>query len=199
MFTGIVEELGQVLAVERRDASARVTVGGPLVTSDARAGDSIAVDGCCLTVTEVSDGSFSADLLPETLRRTSLGRLGGGEPVNLERPLTLAGRLGGHLVQGHVDGTGSVLERRGQGDSVVLRVSVPTDLMAYVVPQGSIAVDGVSLTVVAAGEAELTVSLIPATLELTTLGRKRVSDPVNLEVDLLAKYVERLLQRGVRP
>jgi riboflavin synthase len=193
MFTGIVEELGEVLAVEPVGDSARLVVRGALVTSDVRVGDSIAVDGCCLTVVDVSDGAFSADVMLETLSRTSLTGISPGRRVNLERALRLADRLGGHLVQGHVDGTGEVLAVEPGERWTVVEVSLPPDLARYVVPKGSITVDGVSLTVVDVRERSFTVSLIPTTLGLTTLQDRRPGDAVNLEVDVVAKYVERIL------
>ncbi|MGK5499237.1 riboflavin synthase [Streptomyces sp. URMC 125] len=193
MFTGIVEELGEVVAVEESADAARFRLRGPLVTDGAQHGDSIAVNGVCLTVVETAGGEFTADVMAETLRRSSLGALAPGDRVNLERPVALGGRLGGHLVQGHVDGTGTITERVPGEHWEVVRISVPDGLARYIVEKGSITVDGVSLTVVEAGEEDFTVSLIPTTLELTTLGVKGVGDPVNLEVDVLAKYVERLL------
>lgn len=189
MFTGIVEELGQVVDV----TGTRITVRGPLVTSDATYGASIAVNGCCLTVTDLAGDTFVADVMAETFKRTSVGALRPGDPVNLERPMKADGRFGGHVVQGHVDGTGTIDERTSEG---VVRIAIGEGLARYVVEKGSVAVDGVSLTVVEAGDAHFTVSLIPATLELTTLGRKGSGDPVNIEVDVLAKYVERLLGKG---
>ena len=210
VFTGIVEELGEVVALEELPDAARLTVRGPRVTAGAAAGDSIAVNGVCLTVTGASDGTFSADVMGETLSRSSLSALGTGSAVNLERPLRLDGRLGGHLVQGHVDGTGTILERRPGEHWDVLRIAVPPPLARYVVQKGSIAVDGVSLTVSAlapvrshgAGSPEgpgwIEVSLIPETLARTTLGRKQPGEPVNLEVDMIAKYVERLLAGGTQ-
>jgi riboflavin synthase len=196
VFTGIVEELGEVVALEQAPDSAQLTVRGSLVTSGAAAGDSIAVNGVCVTVTGTSDGTFSADVMGETLSRSSLGGLAAGAPVNLERPMRLDGRLGGHIVQGHVDGTGTVLQRRpGQGWDVV-RISMPGSLARYVVHKGSVAVDGVSLTISAIGPDWIEVSLIPETLARTTLGRRQPGDTVNLEVDMIAKYVERLLQGG---
>ena len=189
MFTGIVEELGSVVSV----TDTRLVVRGPLVTSDAAYGASIAVNGCCLTVTDLDGDTFAADVMVETFARTSLGALKPGDPVNLERPVRADGRLGGHVVQGHVDGTGAISAREADG---VVRIAIPDELARYVVAKGSIAIDGVSLTVVDAGENELTVSLIPATLALTTLGHKGPGDPVNIEVDVLAKYVERLLTRS---
>jgi riboflavin synthase len=194
VFTGIVEELGAVVAVEPLEDAARLRIRGPLVTSDAVHGASIAVNGVCLTVVEHGDAEFTADVMRETLDRSSLGALAPGSPVNLERPVTLEARLGGHLVQGHVDGTGTILERTPSEHWEVVRVSLPGDLGRYVVEKGSITVDGVSLTVVEAHDDWFSVSLIPTTLELTTLGSKAVGDPVNLEVDVVAKYVERMLR-----
>jgi riboflavin synthase len=193
VFTGIVEELGEIVALEPATDSARITVRGPLVTSDAKHGDSIAVNGVCLTVLEIADGAFTADVMQETLDRSSLGALQNGSPVNLERPMTLNARLGGHLVQGHVDGVGTIVSRRPSENWEVVTVSLPPTISRYVVEKGSITVDGISLTVTEVTDSTFSVSLIPATLELTTLGRKTVGDPVNLEVDVVAKYVERLL------
>ena len=194
MFTGIVEELGTVVSIEPLSDAARLRVRGPLVTSDAVHGASIAVNGVCLTVVDHRDGEFTADVMHETLQRSSLGALTPGSRVNLERPVTLAARLGGHLVQGHVDGTGTIVERVPGEHWEIVRVGLPDDLGRYVVEKGSITVDGVSLTVVEAERDSFTVSLIPTTLELTTLGHKNVGDPVNLEVDVVAKYVERMLE-----
>jgi riboflavin synthase len=197
VFTGIVEELGQVVALERAAEPARLTIAGPEVTSDARRGDSIAINGVCLTVTAIGDGQFSADVMGETLSRSSLGALAPGTPVNLERSVRPDGRLGGHMVQGHVDGTGVIVARVPAGGWEVVRISVSGELSRYVVEKGSVAVDGVSLTVSALsppGEgAWFEVSLIPETLQRTTLGAKQPGDVVNLEVDMIAKYVERLL------
>jgi riboflavin synthase len=193
MFTGIVEELGAVEALTDLGDSVRLQVHGPLVVEDAGHGDSIAVNGVCLTVVESGDGFFTADVMRETLDRSSLGALRPGDAVNLERSLRVDGRLGGHVVQGHVDGTGSVLARTPSEHWEVVRVSLPADLARYVVLKGSIAVDGVSLTVTSVDDTAFEVSLIPTTLALTTLGRTRVGEDVNLEVDVLAKYVERLM------
>ena len=194
MFTGIVEELGTVVAVEPQGDAVRLRISGPLVTGDAVHGASIAVNGVCLTVVEHGGGEFTADVMQETLDRSSLGALEAGSGVNLERPVTLEARLGGHLVQGHVDGTGTVLDRSPSEHWDVVRIALPDDLGRYVVEKGSITVDGVSLTVVEAAREWFSVSLIPTTLELTTLGAKKVGDPVNLEVDVVAKYVERMLE-----
>ena len=194
MFTGIVEELGKVTRVEDLGDSARLTISGPVVTSDARHGDSIAVNGVCLTVVEATaDGQFSADVMAETLNRSSLGALAVGSPVNLERAAAVNSRLGGHIVQGHVDGTGEVASRSPSQHWEVVRVSLPPELYRYVVEKGSITVDGVSLTVSAIGDDFFEVSLIPTTLGLTTLGSAPVGAVVNLEVDVLAKYVEKLI------
>ncbi|MEV6553655.1 riboflavin synthase [Streptomyces sp. NPDC051597] len=193
MFTGIVEELGEVTAVEKLGDSSRFRLRGPVVTEGARHGDSIAVNGVCLTVVESGDGEFTADVMEETLKRSSLGALDVGSRVNLERPMAVGGRLGGHIVQGHVDGTGAIVARTPSENWEIVKVSLPAGLSRYVVEKGSITVDGVSLTVVDAGPDYFTISLIPTTLALTTLGRKQPGDPVNLEVDVIAKYVERLL------
>jgi riboflavin synthase len=193
MFTGIVEELGEVTAWEDLPAAARITVRGPLVTSDAKHGDSIAVNGVCLTVVTSSGGAFTADIMKETLDRSSLGALAVGSPVNLERSVRLQDRLGGHLVQGHVDGTGAIVSKTASEHWTVVRITLPADLDRYVVEKGSITVDGVSLTVSAVQPGWFEVSLIPTTLQLTTLGPKAPGDPVNLEVDITAKYVEKLL------
>ncbi|MER6445269.1 riboflavin synthase [Streptomyces venezuelae] len=199
MFTGIVEELGEVTAVEQLEEASRFRLRGPLVTEGAKHGDSIAVNGVCLTVVETADGEFTADVMQETLNRSSLGALTKGSRVNLERPMALGGRLGGHLVQGHVDGTGEILSRTPSEHWEIVKVALPANLSRYVVEKGSITVDGVSLTVVEAAADWFTISLIPTTLALTTLGIKQSGDPVNLEVDVLAKYVERLLAAGVNP
>ena len=199
MFTGIVEELGEVVAVEELADASRLTVRGPVVTSDAAPGDSISVNGVCLTVVDHADGAFTADVMAETLRRSSLGALAVGSPVNLERAVRVSDRLGGHVVQGHVDGTGTLLSVTPDEHWTVVRVSLPEELRRYVVEKGSITVDGVSLTVSALTDDWFEVSLIPTTLGLTTLGRKAPGDPVNLEVDVLAKHVEKLLLAGVVP
>jgi len=196
MFTGIIEELGRVVAIEQGTASATLRVRGALVTSDAKLGDSIAVNGVCLTVTALIGEEFDADVMQETMLRSSLGALHRGSPVNLERPLTLASRLGGHLVQGHVDATASLLGRTPGENWEVVRFELPPTVSRYVVEKGSITVDGVSLTVSDIGDDWFAVSLIPTTLELTTLGNKKPGDLVNLEVDVIAKYVERMLPGG---
>ncbi|MFC7343794.1 riboflavin synthase [Saccharopolyspora griseoalba] len=191
MFTGIVEELGTVRAVEPLEDGARLTIAGPVVTGDAKHGDSIAVNGVCLTVVTAAEGEFTVDVVAESLRRSSLKQVAAGERVNLERAMALGDRLGGHIVQGHVDGTGVLRDTGGDLTSVEL----PGHLAHYLVEKGSITVDGVSLTVaeVVDGEpARFSVALIPTTKELTTLGRKGPGDEVNIEVDVLAKHLERL-------
>jgi riboflavin synthase len=193
MFTGIVEELGTVAGLVDLDEAARITVRGPLVTGDAQPGDSIAVNGVCLTVVDVEDGAFTADVMQETLDRSALGRLAVGDPVNLERAATLATRLGGHLVQGHVDGVGEIRSRQPAAQWERVAIALPPGLARYVVEKGSVAVDGVSLTVASVTADEFEISLIPTTLKLTTLGSKGVGEPVNLEVDVVAKYVEKLV------
>jgi riboflavin synthase len=203
MFTGIVEGLGRVAALEPQAAGptpagpagggTRLTVEAAWLDGRLAVGGSVAVNGCCVTATEVMDGQFGADLVAETLRRTTLGRLAAGDPVNLELPLRADGRLGGHLVQGHVDGVGRVLARRPVPGGEEVSVALAPALARYVVEKGSIAVDGVSLTVTAAGPDHFALALVPHTLAVTTLGRRQVGDAVNLEVDILAKYVERLL------
>jgi riboflavin synthase len=202
MFTGIVEALGEVTAAGHQQEPARITVHCPQVAAGCARGDSVAVNGVCLTVTSADSVSFSADVMAETLRRSTLGQLAPGSPVNLERPLRLDGRLGGHLVQGHVDGTGTVLERTPGPGWEVLRIAVPPGLTRYVAEKGSIAMDGVSLTVSATGEDAagpwFEVSLIPTTLRLTTLGRLQPGAVVNLEADIIAKYVERLASREAK-
>ncbi len=202
MFTGIVEGLGQVVALGLAPGGggARLQVEAPWLVGGLGLGDSVSVDGCCLTVTELLGEGFAADVMAESLRRTALGRLRPGDAVNLERPLALGERLGGHIVQGHVDGTGSVLVRRALGEgpaggqSEELRIGIDPELGRYVVSKGSITVNGVSLTVVEAGRGWFSVALIPHTLAVTNLGRLRRGDEVQVEVDVLAKYVERLLE-----
>jgi riboflavin synthase len=189
LFTGIVEELGEV--VERKDEL--LTLRGKLVTEDAGHGDSIAVNGVCLTVVRVEGDTFTVEVMKETYDRSALGSLKPGDPVNLERAVTAATRLGGHIVQGHVDGVGTIDSKAPGGGWEDVRITLPSGLDRYIVEKGSITVDGISLTVVAVDKDGFTVSLIPTTLELTTLGRKDVGDSVNLEVDIIAKYVEKLV------
>ena len=194
MFTGIVEELGEVVRlIDAGGDSAVIAVRGPMVTADARHGDSISVNGVCLTVIDNVDGVFTADVMGETLRRSSLGALRVGSQVNLERAATVGSRLGGHLVQGHVDGVATIIERTAEAEWEVIRFTLPENLAKYVVEKGSITVDGVSLTVMAVDDESFSVGLIPTTLKLTVLGSKNAGDPVNLEVDVIAKYVEKML------
>lgn len=193
MFTGIVEELGTVEAIEDQGDAVRLSVRGPLVTTDAGLGDSIAVNGCCLTVVSNADGVFTADVMHETLAKTSLGAFEPGTRVNLERAVTPATRLGGHIVQGHVDGTGAVIAREPSEHWEIVTISLPAELGRYLVAKGSITVDGISLTVVDVTEDTFTVSLIPETLARTTLGFKQPGDVVNLEADVIAKYVEKMV------
>lgn len=189
MFTGIVEEVGEVVGIEQVPNAARLTIAGPLVTTDAEHGESIAVNGVCLTVVDVSGSTFTVDVVHETLQRSSLAKVHMADRVNLERAMALGDRLGGHIMQGHVDGTGTYLSRDPYG---LTRFALPRGLARYVVEKGSIAVDGVSLTVASVTDDEFAVALIPTTLEMTNLGAKAPGDPVNLEVDVLAKYVEKL-------
>lgn len=201
MFTGIVEELGRVRTVTPNAGGARLVIDATTVLDDVVLGASIAVNGCCLTVVEfdAADGWWAADAVTETLRRTNLGDLAAGDPVNLERPVRLADRLGGHLVQGHVDATGTISGRTPNPDgSVTFRVDAPASVLRFVVEKGSITVDGVSLTVVEPGDGWFTIALIPHTQAVTTLGLRPVGDRVNLEIDVVAKYVERLLPEGLR-
>ena len=211
MFTGIVEELGRVVRLETVEDSARLTVEAPTVTQDVNLGDSVSVNGCCLTVTAVHGSTFTADLMAETLTRTTLGSQAPGDPVNLERALRASDRLGGHIVQGHVDATAEVLDHHHGEHWDLLRIGLPQEIARYVAVKGSVALDGVSLTVVDVVDASntldvapvpgagasLSVGLIPETLRRTTLGSRRPGERVNLEVDVLAKYAERLL--GARP
>ena len=204
MFTGIVEELGRVVRLETVEDSARLTVEAPTVTQDVNLGDSVSVNGCCLTVTAVHGSTFTADLMAETLTRTTLGSQAPGDPVNLERALRASDRLGGHIVQGHIDATAEVLDHHRGEHWDLLRIGLPQEIARYVAVKGSVALDGVSLTVVDVVDApnaspapgagaSLSVGLIPETLRRTTLGTRRPGERVNLEVDVLAKYAERLL------
>lgn len=193
MFTGIVETLGTVDTIDARDGSSRLVVQAPSF-DDVALGDSVSVNGVCLTATEVSTGTFAADVMAETLRRTALGSLVPGDPVNLERAVTPQTRLGGHLVQGHVDGVGRLTRRAPAGEFDEICIELPAALLPYVVEKGSVAIDGVSLTVAGIRGDEITIGLIPETLQRTTLGRRGVGDAVNVEVDVIAKYVERLLE-----
>ena len=196
MFTGIIEELGTVVAIDPLGDSARLSIRGATVTSDAAHGDSISVNGVCLTVVDNAEGVFTADVMGESLDRSTLGSLTAGSAVNLERAATMATRLGGHVVQGHVDGVGAVLSREAGDQWETVTFSLPPQLARYVVEKGSITVDGISLTVMAVTDDTFSVGLIPTTLKLTTLGAKGVGEQVNLEVDIMAKYVEKLLAKG---
>jgi riboflavin synthase len=195
MFTGIVEGTGRVaaLAAAADGSGARLEVEAPWLAGDLRLGESVAVNGCCVTVAGATAAGFAADLVAETLRRTALGGVAAGDRVNLERPMALGGRLGGHLVQGHVDGVARVLDRTPVGEGEEVRIELPPGLERYLVEKGSVAVDGVSLTVAGVGPGWFAVALVPHTLKVTTLGDRRPGDPVQLEVDVVAKYVERLV------
>jgi riboflavin synthase len=195
VFTGLVQDLGTVTAVDATADGVRLAVRTALA-AELGLGDSVSVNGVCLTATRIEDGTFSADVMHETLRRSSLAEVGDGTSVNLELPLRASDRLGGHVVQGHVDGVGTVRDVRDDGFARLVEIAAPPDLLRYVVEKGSIAVDGISLTVVRAGEDFLSVSLIPETLERTNLGAAAPGQPVNLEVDVLAKYVEKLMVRS---
>ncbi len=194
MFTGIIEELGRVAAIEEQPDAKRITFEGPLVTSDVARGDSIAVCGACLTAVEIENGKFTADVVNETLRLTNLGDLKAGDPVNLERAMNASTRFGGHMVLGHVDGVGEVVSREPSDNWEWVRVSIPAELTKYVVLKGSITIDGISLTVNEVNGNVLGFSLIPETLRLTTLGTKQPGDRVNIEADVMAKHIERLLE-----
>ena len=198
MFTGIIEELGRVKAIEKQNDAVRLTIEGPLVVSDAHRGDSIAVCGTCLTVIEHDGKEFTADVMQETLDKTSLSSIKVGDPVNLERAMTAETRFGGHVVQGHVDGVGEIISREPSENWEWLRIRIPRELMKYVVLKGSITLDGVSLTVNEVGEDFVGLSLIPETLTVTTLGSKAIGEKVNVEADVMAKHIERLLEaRGI--
>lgn len=198
MFTGIVEELGTVIALERKGEAARLTVSAKAVIDDLRPGESIAVDGVCLTVVTRLGQTFSADLSPETLHRSTLGGLKAGDRVNLERPLRFGDRLGGHLVLGHVDGVGTIVQVTPLGDGYLFRFTYPPELEGLLVFKGSIAVDGISLTIADLEPGFFSVAVIPHTFQVTTLGVKRVGAKVNLEADILGKYVAKQLQ-GMKP
>ena len=193
MFTGIVAEVGRVIRCQQTDRGRRLMVQAPGITEDLEVGDSVAVNGICLTAVEVDPPRFQMEAVAETLARTNLGEAAEGSSVNLERPVRLGGRLGGHVVQGHVDGVGVVLDIQPEGESRRVVLSVPEELERYLVYKGSVAVDGVALTVTAVGKRSFEVALIPHTLASTTLGSWKAGDKANIEVDILAKYVERLL------
>jgi riboflavin synthase len=193
MFTGIIRELGRIAAIDATSDGARIVVEAPATAGDAKAGDSVALNGVCLTVTESANGSLAFDAVPETLRRSSLGALTPGERVNVEPALRAGEPLGGHYVQGHVDGVGEVRGSEPEGDGRRVRIGVPAELRRYLVEKGSVAVEGVSLTVAELDDDAFAVALVPHTLAVTTLGRLAPGDRVNIEVDVLAKYVERLV------
>ncbi len=197
MFTGIVEEVGKVRALRRQADGTVVGIEARAVVAELKPGDSIAVSGACLTVTECTGNGFSCDLSPETLQRTTLGEARRGMAVNLERPLALGSRLGGHFVQGHVDGIGRLLSRTPGGDGSLITVEYPAELERYLVHKGSVAVDGISLTIASLEGTAFTVAVIPFTLRMTNLGGLKVGSPVNLEVDILGKYVERFFKLGL--
>ena len=199
MFTGIVEELGTVRSIRRGAASAVLSVGAEAVLSDLKIGDSVAVNGVCLTATAVDGTGFTADVMHETLRRSSLGALAPGSRVNLERAMAADGRFGGHIVSGHIDGTGTIAERRRDDNAVWYTVSAPPALLRYIVEKGSIAIDGISLTVASVEADRFSVSVIPHTAAVTLLGAKGPGDVVNLETDIIGKYVERLLRPADTP
>ena len=199
MFTGIVEEMGTIRAIRRGARSAVLSIGAETVLSDLKVGDSVAVNGVCLTATSVDGSGFTADVMHETLRRSSLGALAAGSRVNLERALAASGRFGGHIVSGHIDGTGTIRDRRRDDNAVWYTVSAAPALLRYVVEKGSIAVDGISLTVASVEAERFSVSVIPHTAAATVLGLKGPGDTVNLETDLIGKYVEKLLAPAQAP
>ncbi len=194
MFTGIIEELGKVAAIEKQPDAIRLTIACGKVLSDLKRGDSISCSGTCLTAMEIDGSSFTADVMLETLKRSSLSEVKVGDVINLERAMQHETRFGGHIVQGHVDGVGEVISREKSDNWDWVRIRIPADLMKYVVMKGSITIDGISLTVNELGDDHIAVSLIPETLEVTTLGYKQPGDKVNVEADVLAKHIERLLQ-----
>ncbi len=197
MFTGIVEELGKLESLEMKADSGTITIAADKVLENTQLGDSIAVNGACLTAREFGNGTFSADVMPETLRKTNLGKLKRGSPVNLERALTLSARLGGHLMLGHVDATGRIISIQPEGNAVLYTLSAPEDIRRYLLAQGSVGVDGISLTIARLQEDSFSVSLIPHTLKVTTLGQYGVGYEVNLEADVVGKYVEKIVKGGL--
>ena len=199
MFTGIIEELGTIRSIRRGAASAVLSIGAEAVLSDLRIGDSVAVNGVCLTATGVDGSGFTADVMHETLQRSSLGALGPGSRVNLERAMAADGRFGGHLVSGHIDGTGTITARRQDDNAVWYTVSASPALLRYIVEKGSVAIDGISLTVASVEADRFSVSVIPHTAAVTALGAKGLGDVVNLETDIIGKYVEKLLRPADTP
>lgn len=199
IFTGIVEELGTVSKIEKGARSLKITVKASKVLEDVKIGDSIAVNGVCLTVVDFARDFFTADVMPETVAKTTLKNLRVGDYVNLERALRLGDRLGGHLVQGHVDGIGKIIKKEPKDIAIIYHIAAPDNVLRYTVPKGSIAVDGISLTVIEAGKGSFNVSLIPHTSRMTTLGFKNAGDEVNLETDIIGRYIEKLLNRDELP
>lgn len=197
MFTGLVEELGKVKKLSRGANSARLTVAAAKILEDIKLGDSIAVNGTCLTVVEFAEAWFTADVMPETVRSTVLGNLKTGDPVNLERTLRVGDRFGGHIVSGHIDGVGRIVSKTPEENAILVQISAGPEVMRYVIKKGSVAIDGISLTVVECGQDWFVVSLIPHTSQITTIGLKRVGEAVNLETDVIGKYVEKML--GIAP
>lgn len=194
MFTGIIEEVGRVASIRSAGNSIQLSIRAEKVLSDVRLGDSIAVNGVCLTVTRYTASGFEADVVPETMRRTSLRILQPGSPVNLERAMQMGGRFGGHIVSGHIDGVGTIVSFESEDNARIIRIETSADILKYIVPKGSITIDGISLTVMDRGETSFLVSIIPHTGQMTNLGAKKIGDPVNLECDMIGKYVEQLLQ-----
>lgn len=193
MFTGIIEEVGHIAAIKNGTASVRLTIAAEKVLRDVNIGDSIAVNGTCLTVTQYTDKSFSADVMPESVRKTSLSELKTGSLVNLERALQVGARLGGHIVSGHIDGTGKLISKKPEDNAIIVAISAAKDILKYIVKKGSVTVDGISLTVVDVDSSKFSVSLIPHTASITTIGQKSTGASVNIETDILGKYVEKLL------
>lgn len=190
MFTGIIEEVGTIKAI----GGGRLQIEARKVVSDVQIGDSIAVNGVCLTVTSFTKTGFSADVMPETIRRTSLNELGIGSPVNLERALTLQSRLGGHIVSGHIDGTGQIISMKDEGNAILMKIGADSEILNHIVEKGSVALDGISLTVASVTDSDFTVSLIPHTRQVTNLGSKGIGSTINIENDVVGKYVEKFLQ-----
>jgi len=198
MFTGLIQDIGRIQSIERRRGGIHLTVSTYLDLNHTKIGDSISVDGACLTVVKLSGRTFTVDVSPETLQRTTLSSAKEGQAVNLEMPLKMSDPLGGHFVSGHVDGTGEIVETTPEGNSIRYRFRVPVEIGRYLIEKGSVAVDGISLTVIECQDQEFSVSIIPHTAQKTTIGGKRAGDRVNIENDLLAKYVEKFMRRGDR-
>ncbi len=196
MFTGIIEETGQLASIKRGASSMEMTIRATVVLEETKIGDSISVEGVCLTVTSMSNGRFTVDVMPETFHGTTLSSLSTSSPVNLERAMAANGRFGGHLVAGHIDGVGKILRKRPQENALYIDIAAPAELLAQSIVKGSVAIDGISLTIFELSENHLTVSLIPHTAGETTLGRKKVGDSVNLETDMFGKYVQRFMEHA---